>query len=395
MGTGALRSLGAVLARAAVVLARHWPVLLALSLAAFAARTWVMVAAVRASAVNGVLGYLVIVLAPLGTLVALVVMLRVAQASLPAVRDAVVDWKAGALLNHLGSVLVPFLVVYAYTGYLRDDMSEYTYAVWRAEISDDLSFTDPGRVDVMSRLPFRITGGLLAIIGVAALLRFALGRWGRRRWLGIFGAYLEVIWLTAAAAILFNWFLDWLTGRRVVRWMGDTTDGALDRLGSLAGAAQAVQGWLYDLIADATAIIAVPIAWLTVGAVVYGYRLAPPDRPTGRRSFLGAIGASLRERFGPLVDGLRLLTGGGVRRMLLFCLLFVVVQSTSVWLWQLERLIVGPRDLFRFWAPLSVPLSVINDAIQLTLLACLLAAAVDQVLRLTQAPAVERTEAAV
>src|SRR5688572_24729286 len=120
--------LGHVLAGAGSLLVRHWPVLLALSFAGLAARTWLMLAAVRVSRIDGVLGYLVVVLVPITTLVALILMLRAVRVSLPAVRA--VGQSGGrtgvrALLDHLGSVLVPFLVVYAYSGYLNEDVSDY------------------------------------------------------------------------------------------------------------------------------------------------------------------------------------------------------------------------------------------------------------------------------
>ena len=100
---------------------------MALSFAGWAARTWLMLAAVRVSRIDGVLGYLVVVLVPITTLVALILMLRAVRVSLPAVRAvAEAGGRTGvrALLDHLGSVLVPFLVVYAYSGYLEEDISE-------------------------------------------------------------------------------------------------------------------------------------------------------------------------------------------------------------------------------------------------------------------------------
>jgi hypothetical protein len=79
--------------------------------------------------------------------------------------------------------------------------------------------------------------------------------------------------------------------------------------------------------------------------------------------------------------GLRLLVRTGLRPMLLFCLTFLVVQSTDTWLFMVEKWLVGPADLHRLWVPLSDVLVVLNDGVRTVLLAALLAAAVDRVLR--------------
>jgi hypothetical protein len=75
--------------------------------------------------------------------------------------------------------------------------------------------------------------------------------------------------------------------------------------------------------------------------------------------------------------------------MLFFCISFLVAQTARDWLWEVERLLIGPRDLEEVWWPLSGPLSVLNDAVGVVLLAALLAAAVDRVLRLQPAPSAD------
>ncbi|MEN3309504.1 MAG: hypothetical protein V7603_5706 [Micromonosporaceae bacterium] len=394
-----LRSTGAVLGRAALLLVRHWPVLLALSFAGLAARGLLLIAAVWVSKANGVLGFLVMVLVPITTLTALVLMLRTVRSSLP--RSSAAAGSGLSLLDHLGSVLVPFLAVYASYGYLKDDATQYFYQVLQAEVfSNAKTFTNPSQVDVAARLPFRITAVLIGVVVAAALLRWGLGRWkgaARRPWLGIIGAYLEVIWITLAAAMLLNRAKDWLTGRQAVRWVQDGVNGTMDHLGLFSHAAHSGTSWLGGLVGDAGTVIVVPVAWLTVGAVVYGHPIAPAPvsahelfqraarhwfrLPGPVRKVVAGGSASLRDRFGPLVHGLRLLARTGLRPMLLFCLAFLVVQSASEWLWEVERLLIGPRDLNSVWMPLSGPLSVVNDAIRTTLLVCLLGAAVEQVLR--------------
>src|SRR5262245_57429538 len=104
-----------VVAGAGRLLARHWPVLLALALGGRAARALVMWAAVRASDVHGLLGGLVFVLVPVTALAALVLMLRVVATSLPGLA-APAGADRRSLFDYTGSVLVPFLAIYASYG---------------------------------------------------------------------------------------------------------------------------------------------------------------------------------------------------------------------------------------------------------------------------------------
>jgi hypothetical protein len=154
--------------------------------------------------------------------------------------------------------------------------------------------------------------------------------------------------------------------------------------------------WLGEVAGSLDMLIVVPIAWLAVGAVIYGYKTAPPPAPAGPlfqraarrlaagprplRRVAGELAGDLRGRFGPLLQGLGVIFRGGVRPMLLFWLAFLIAQGSAQWLWELERVIVGPQDIGVVWSPLSGPLGVFNEAVSNALLVCLLAAAVDRAL---------------
>jgi len=154
-------------------------------------------------------------------------------------------------------------------------------------------------------------------------------------------------------------------------------------------------------------VIVVPFAWLAIGAVVYGYDSAPLPPPGHRlyqraarkvssgpravRRVVTDVGADLSDRFAPLLRGLRLLLHTGRSSMLLFWLAFLIAQTAPQWLWELERLLVGPRDLGLVWAPLSGPLGVVNDAIGSVLVVCLLAAVVERAMT-GRAPAPPETD---
>jgi hypothetical protein len=99
----------------------------------------------------------------------------------------------------------------------------------------------------------------------------------------------------------------------------------------------------------------------------------------------------IRERFGPLVDGLRLVFRAGLAPMLLFCLAFLIAQTAAKWLWELERVLIGPQDINTIWRAIDGPISLVNDVVSTVLLVCLLGAAIDRVLRARTDPASART----
>jgi hypothetical protein len=295
----------------------------------------------------------------------------------------------------VGSVLIPFLAVYASWGYLARDKADYYYRVW---LDDPLA---------KPRVPtFGVV--LLSVVVVSVVLRMALKLWAgveRRPWLGFVSAYVEIIWMTIIVLAVTadgNPVVSWVEQRRLVHWGQDTWHGVVDALGPLSGPAEVIGNVTVGLIGSLDAVILVPIAWLAVGAVVYGHTIAPEPAsasdlyhrgarryayvPKPVRAVGAGLGADLSDRFGPLVYGLRLIARAGLVPMLLFCLTFLLTQTASRWLWEIERLAIGPQDLESVWMPVSQALSVVNGAISTVLLVCLLGAAIDRVLRV-QVPA--------
>ena len=418
-----LTDAGAVVMTAARLFGRHWPVLLALAMAGRAARELVMLVAVHVSRLNGVLGGLVFVLVPVAALTALVLMLRIVQASLPRLGADVAPGAAPApasarrMLDHMGSVLVPFLAVYASYGYLKKDGAEYLYRVFESEVMANAAlFSDPSKVDVKARLPFTLGVVLVSTIVVTLVLRWLLGRWeGRqqRRWAAVVGGYLEVTWITLAARGISQFkksWTSWLEERRIIRWIEDTWDQVIDVVGRLGRPMKALATWLGEVVGSLDMIIVVPIAWLAVGAVIYGVKAAPPPPPQSalyqraarrlsggprplRRATTEVVG-ELRGRFGPLLQGLGMIVRAGLRPMLLFWLAFLIAQGGAQWLWELERALIGPQDVGVIWSPLSGLLGVFNEAVGNTLLVCLLAAAVDRAFAAEPAEPVQQQQPA-
>lgn len=410
---GAAAGTFTVLVGALRVLGRHWPTMIALMIGAFVVRDVLIYLAAQVSAVHAVLGFMLFALVPIAVMTALILMLRASRASLPRVAGAgVIPGIAadGGILRHVSSVLVPFLVIYSSYGYFAEDRSNYIFAVFEDEVHDTNWVADPNALNVAERQPFDLNPVLVGVVAAALLVRWLLGRAVRLRtriWAGFLLAYCEVLALTLGVLVL-NLLkepvLGWIGARSAAAWATTTwqsaTTAAMD-VASGAAPLGAAASFVGQSLGSADAVVAVPLAWLAVGAVVFGHRVAQPAAagmlagralsrwrlvPRSLRRTTITATAGTRGGIMPLVEGLSLLRRIGLRTMLLFCLAFVAVQAVPDWLWELERLLIGPQDLAEVWIGASGPLSVLNEAVGMTLLICLVAAAVDLVLSVQVSP---------
>jgi hypothetical protein len=420
---GALVDAGGVIAGAARLLVRHWPALIAIFLAGAVLRQLIIRGAVKVSNVNAELGLLVLLLAPMTTLTALVLMLRVVRPSLPWLGSDRAG-KPPSVLVHLGSVLVPFMTIYYFEDTLREDLNDYAYRVWEdfanqlflnlgENLGENADVADqPAIPTAVERLPFDLSLSLAAVVLGAIVLRWLLGRWPlvqRHGWLGVPGAYLELVWIAVVTTLALNTVTEVLVGWASRIRAGNAIVGIWEHgVGTASGATsppEAAADWLLRQVGNVDAVLVIPLSWLAIAVVVIGLR-SPAHPPSGRtrkvyeqaqQRWLAAprairwageqITGDLRERFRPLAHGVRMLIRAGAVPMLLFCLAFVAARRLADWLWQLERLLIGPQDLGSVWLPLGWPLSTLNEAIGSAVLVCLLAAAVDRVLHHTE-PAV-------
>jgi hypothetical protein len=383
---------------------RHWPVLLTIALLGAAVRMGSIWAATVISDHNNTLGFLVLVLAPLGSVTAIVLMLYSLRSSLPHVSSiaATADPRQRRLIDMLASVLVPFLAVYASYGYLREDIERFINAAVADEfLANGNLLYRPGSAINTDRFVFATGWLAVAIVAGAILLRFGLGKLeGLRGWvaIGFVGAYVEVFWLTTLAAqvtLYKDRVWDWVEGRQAneifVRWW----DSLLDRIGPVSQPVDTGGNWLLGVLGNFDAIVVVPVAWLTVGAVVYGHTLVPPEPepddswltrlPRPVRRWGGELIKDLRDRFIALFAGLRQMAIAGLAPMLIFGLAFLASARLEDGLNLLARAVIGPQPVDT-WLAFSPHVSTLTRAIGLTVTICLLAAAVDRVLASAQPP---------
>jgi hypothetical protein len=70
---------------------------------------------------------------------------------------------------------------------------------------------------------------------------------------------------------------------------------------------------------------------------------------------------------------------GGLIPMVVLCVVVTGLVAASRWLWEIERFVIGPRDLWTRWAPMSYWLGPLNDAITFVAVTCVVAAAVQRI----------------
>lgn len=380
----------------------HAPVLAVLYLLGAAGRHGVLWLAVEASAVHPTLGGMLLPFAPMSSVVAFVLMLVVVarSADLSATPQAAAGTTGGARwLPVLASVMVPFLTVYAAQGYLDEDLFVFTNAAVHDELRGDMGVFY-GEVADLDRAAVATGWVLVALVLVSLVLRFLFDRFrlpSRHRPLAFVAAYVEVLWiliLGAAFAGALDRVWDWVQDRVFVRWVQDRWADLIDLLGPVGDPVARLVQAVGTFIDNADDVVLVPIAWLTVAAVVFGRSIALPERPPRRpgrrtaalrartphvvRRWAGEVTEDFASRFEGLRRGVRILLLGGIVPMAMFCLVFVVCRQAGVGVRELWRLVLGPQEAdtmvaFVPWLALSA------DLVEYVLLAGLLAAAVHQV----------------
>lgn len=432
---------------------RHWPALLTLFLLGEAARNALLWLALRLGDVDAWAASAVVPLAPLAAMVAMVLMLRVLAPSLGGARlsdgaeqaartvgaatvpaagasapvtDAApstgraerlaAGWRARLPrperlrqgLTFLASVLVPFVAVYQMQGYFEEDRQRfvnesYADALTRAQWDQvDGAFTDRtiygyGAVVILLVLVAAI--GLRRLMDRSGLSRRAVG------WAAI-AIWLEVFWLTWLASFLASVpdvVRTWASGRVLFAWSAEGWERVVGALGPVGAAVEAVWAWLVTLWSDVGVLAFTPLAWLTVGAVVYArpatstaplaglagfsrvrrlqaLRRRAARAPAPVRDWSGRAGKGVASRFAPLVDALRTIRRAGVVPVVLFCLLFLLARQVEVLTGHAMRAVIGPLDpdVYVMLAPI---LSILPRATYTLVLVALLAAAVDRMLR--------------
>lgn len=404
-----------MLVSAARILRIHWAPFIVIACLGLAARNGALWAAVEVSNVNGVVAQLLLILAPLGFLLAMVAMLYLTRQHLPNVRalseresrQAETEQRELRLVDVALSVLVPFLAVYVSYGLLTEDLYRFTNQTAFNEHIENLDIFGGGAQgqDLSGRLAIWDGRTVVMVIAIAWVLRFALGKFESKvKFLGLafVGALVEVYYTSQVAqkvAEAREAAATWVQSRNASRVVVEQYDSIVDTLGPFANPVDTATAWLFGMLGALDAIVIVPLAWLTVGAVILGHKLEPPasdvsgdgspirmratsvvERVPGplRRAGSGLV-ADIRERWSAFWNGLRLMATAGLLPMLTFALVFLLVLRIPWLLRQLIRWLVGPMKTDT-WLAFSPMESAMGLALTMVLAAALLAAAIDWLL---------------
>lgn len=412
-----------VVGSAARLLAAHWPVLVTVLLLGALARELALWGSFELSKVSPVGATLTVALAPLASVVALILALRAVLPSLGHVPDSGgVD--RSRQLAILASALVPFLAVYAAQGYLREDTRRFvneTYADEYLTTNWFLGESADGRTWADSPVPV-----VVAVVVIALVLRWGLDRFGlaeRNLAWGFLAGWVEALWLVTVAKTVSTGWSDvwsWVQGRQGVRWIIEGWEWVVSVLGPVGAGIQSALTWVLQLLGDFDTLVVVPLAWLAVGAVVYGRELATPPTATDlsavRQRLVGSIQderveqgwaaareraaaarrrakrvpgwlrtwvlapvTSITDRFAALGTGLLRLVRAGLVPMVTLCLVLILARHAGVVVADLLRRIIGPMDPELGGITATGPETVLSLVTTL-LMVVLIAAAVDRFL---------------
>ncbi len=368
--TEALRSFGRLFVDAGRVLVQHWPALVCLFLAGWAGRMGFLWLATVASNASPTVGVLLLPLAPMSTLLSMVLMLRVSATSLPAFRNLFDGMGLGARIRSdltvAGQVLLPFLAVYASAGMLREDVRVFLYDSTADEwLNTNLQSIDFGRADYASGW------GLAALVlGALAIRKIITVRELTKKhlaWAAV-AVYVEVLWVMTLANQFTNnveQLTDWVSSRRAVAFLFEAWEGFrawLEGISDLAlGFLDVIGGFLGSL----GGILLVPVAWLAIGAAVYGHQLAgkalevPTHEDVVRRiekvpdpvrRAVAHVAEPVTTPIQSALTAIGKIAAAGILPMVLFCVVFLVANRIEFGMEAVLRAVVGPGEMWRQYA---------------------------------------------
>jgi hypothetical protein len=390
------RDLRVILVDGVRALVRHWPALLALFLLGSVARQGVIWLAVWVSSYSSTVAVLLVPLAPLSTLISLVLMLRVCGESLPAFAamfDALTTpQRIRSNLSVATQVLIPFLAVYASQGLLKEDTISFLHDV---TLDESMSHFLRGHYD---RVIIAEGWILVAIVVIALVVRKLIAGYDlvdKGVGWGVLGGYVEALWMVTLAGTLTSKLDEiavWMQTRKAIAPVMALWDQALAFIENSSFWIKVPLQFLGGILANMGDLVIIPVAWMALGAVVYGTELRAADNPLTHEAMtkrIAKIPNPVRKIAAQVVEpittpvqdvwkAIRKVATVGVLPMVVFCVVFASTsQLKSVVAW-LARLVMGPTDDYLQLAVMPYE-ALVERAVYLVVTVALLAAAVNTV----------------
>ena len=383
---------------AARAIAAHWPQLIGIFLLGWAGRMGFLWAATVVSDYNPTLAVLILPLAPMSTLLSFVFILRALAPTLPAFAELTeTKTRRERLSDDLkvaGKVLLPFLAVYASAGLLRQDASVFLVD----STTDEAYNTTIQNID-WGRADYAPGWTIIAFIVIALAARKAIALLGLVKrhiaWAAV-ATYLEVLWIMTLANALtmqLDSISEWLTSRRVIATILIWWDGIVTAIREFSSTANAVLDAVSSLLGNLGAIVIIPVAWLTIGAAVYGYQLRSVDlgmstpeevtkqiakMPNPVRRAARQIAEPVTTPVQNTLNAIRKIAVAGILPMVMFCVVFLVANGVQTVVALALRGAIGPGDALRQFA-LEPYVTMVERGVYFVLVLSLLAAAVNAI----------------
>lgn len=229
--------------------------------------------------------------------------------------------------------------------------------------------------------------------------------------MGGVAAYIEVLWLMTLAnsfASRIDEVTAWVTSRQAVAGVIDAVETARAWLVSLVGWADAALDAVAAFVSGLGSVVLVPVAWLAIGAAVYGQKLSGKaievethEEVTKRLSKVpNPVKRAVSQAVEPVTTPVKNTLGAigkmaaaGVVPMVLFCVTFVVANGLQSLAALGMRAVIGPGEVLRQYA-LSPYYQLVSRLVYFTIALSLLAAAVNAIVTAQQREAVEEDEPA-
>lgn len=398
--TDALRTVARVFVDGGRVLLMHWPQLVSLFLAGWAGRMAFLWLAANVSNVSPTLALFVVPFAPLSTLLALVLMLRATAPTLSAFQEVMEPvtarqrWRTD--LGVAAQVLIPFLAVYASAGLLKEDAKVFV----QDAIADEALNASIQSVD-FSRTVYADGWALLLLVVLAVVARkvISLLKLTDRHlaWCAV-AVYIEVLWmmtLVNAFANQIQVFSDWVQSRRLIAGIIEWWMASVQGLRSISAEVAVLIDVVSKFLGELGNVVVVPVAWLAIGAAVFGVTLKgvgfKVDTHSGVTRRVQIIPLPVRRVMSQVaepvttpvkntVSAIAKVASAGVLSMVLFCVVFSIAGGLQIMTYELLRLVIGPGDAIRQYA--MVPyMQLAGRAVYFVVALSLLAAAVNAIVK--------------
>lgn len=375
---------------------RFWPQLLLLATLGVLLHDVLLDLAVRAGLQNALAGMVVlsfVVLAKLVIIVMMFAVLRPAMTGLTALAEepaaAGDKYRATHIVGVTAIAILPFFAYYAAWGFLGDTVREYSRLA-------------------LARVPFGESASFLDLLQARWLVFSIIACW-LVRW---FAKYMNKratvpYWRFLVVACDASWVFIGLYGISIY------TSQLIERLGAgaftasslLIGEAHAAQDFTPvefaapDFWTQAQSLFffaLLPLVWLVMTAIIYGYELSKPatvvygDDAGGAKTwrkwfgdFLGHYIGGYRSRYTPVWRCVRLTLTAGPATLLTFMITYQFITWAGAWAWLGATRVIGAHDLAT-WQVLADPLTllfgspsdlsggILLDAIRICLLAAVL-----------------------